>query len=468
MRSRRAPPEARTPYARPEQPPVTNSSEDPENPNWLSGLIYPAKMIASGAGKILSFFGPSSSSSSSSGENDDEDDGEEVEGRLNKVFSPSSKSDNKRAIEQLVMHETFSREEGNELIKLVKSRIVNGNGTIVLEDENAANMRTTAIMEARKWLQEKRSGSKKKLESEFDVTKLATPSQITPKEKGSPVDMAKSYMHSRPAWASPSLKFTEVGSPSPLRVPRLMEETPKSALRSSELKRGSLSSGSWNILEEIRRVRSKATEELLAAAPLTKIGLSSFSPQDNTTQDSLKNGRDAVGTAPAESSQDRGRDVLPDAATNLPCGVNLDGDAIQYMELREHQEAAGLKSNEDNEVHDPRSTMAENGFSTNMSSLAPGDDAIAKPKPPGEENGDLVDSSHDVHVVEPATDVLTAGPSDTMVNGSQNSSSMQHEELSQEFSQPIADQPSTAQASDTPQKGRKSRGYSRRGRGKGK
>jgi len=49
-------------------------------------------------------------------------------------------------------------------------------------------------------------------------------------------------------------------------------------------------------LEEIRRVRSKATEELLAATPLTKIGLSSFSPQDNTTQDSLKNGRDAVGT----------------------------------------------------------------------------------------------------------------------------------------------------------------------------
>lgn len=465
MRSRRAPPEARTPYARPEQPPEMTLSEDPENPNWLSGLIYPAKMIASGAGKILSFFGPNSSSSSSSGENEDEDDGEEVEGRLNKVFSPSSKSDNKRAIEQLVMQETFSREEGNELIKLVKSRIVNGN---VPEDENAANVRNTAIMEARKWLQEKRSGSKKKLESEFDVSKLATPSQITTKEKGSPVDMAKSYMHNRPAWASPSLKFTEVGSPSPLGVQRLMEGTPKSALRSSELKRGSLSSGSWNILEEIRRVRSKATEELLAAAPLTKISLSSFSPQDNTTQDSLKNGRDAMGTAAAESSHDGARDVLPDAATNLSSGLNLDGDAIQYMEFREHQEPAGLKSNEDNEFHDPRSTMAENGFSTNVSSLAPGDDAIAKPKPPGEENGDLADSSHDVHVVELANDVLTAGPSDIMVNGSQNSSSLQHEELSQEFSQPIADQPSTAQASDTPQKGRKSRGNSRRGRGKGK
>jgi len=100
--------------------------------------------------------------------------------------------------------------------------------------------------------------------------------------------------------------------------------------------------------------------------------------------------------------------------------------------------------------------------------LAPGDDATAKPKPPGEENGDLVDSSHDVHVVEHPTDVLAAGPSDTMVNGSQTSSSMQHEELSQEFSQPIADQPSTAQASATPQKGRKPRGYSRRGRGRGK
>jgi len=49
---------------------------------------------------------------------------------------------------------------------------------VILEDGNAANMRTNAIMEARKWLQEKRSGSKKKLESEFDVTKLATPSQV--------------------------------------------------------------------------------------------------------------------------------------------------------------------------------------------------------------------------------------------------------------------------------------------------
>jgi len=63
-----------------------------------------------------------------------------------------------------------------------------------------------------------------------------------------------------------------------------------------QLKRGSLSSGSWNILEEIRRVRSKAAEELLAASPLTKIGLSSFSPQDNPTGDSLNNDRDAVET----------------------------------------------------------------------------------------------------------------------------------------------------------------------------
>jgi len=47
--------------------------------------------------------------------------------------------------------------------------------------------------------------------------------------------MAKSYMQNRPAWASPSLKFAEVGSPSPLGVQRLMEETPKSTLRSSEV-----------------------------------------------------------------------------------------------------------------------------------------------------------------------------------------------------------------------------------------
>lgn len=54
----------KTPYSRPSpSSPTPPLSDNVENPNWLSGLIHPAKVIASGAGKLLSFFG-----------NDDDDD----------------------------------------------------------------------------------------------------------------------------------------------------------------------------------------------------------------------------------------------------------------------------------------------------------------------------------------------------------------------------------------------------------
>lgn len=56
-----------------------------------------------------------------------------------------------------------------------------------------------------------------------------------------------------------------------------------------QVKKSSFTSGSFNLLDEIRRVRSKATEELLAAAPLTKTIRSSFSPERNMPQDSLMN-----------------------------------------------------------------------------------------------------------------------------------------------------------------------------------
>ncbi|XP_021731442.1 protein KAKU4-like isoform X2 [Chenopodium quinoa] len=67
------------------------------------------------------------------------------------------------------------RKEANKLIKLVRSRVVDSNGTF---GETTLNMRTSAIMEARKWLQEKRSGSKKKFEIELDSANVASPFQL--------------------------------------------------------------------------------------------------------------------------------------------------------------------------------------------------------------------------------------------------------------------------------------------------
>ncbi|KAJ8442787.1 hypothetical protein Cgig2_016253 [Carnegiea gigantea] len=420
VRRRRVPVASRTPYAPPEKLPKPERApieEDHENPNWLSGLIYPAKTIASSAGKLLSFFDPGSSSFSSdaeSSENDDEED--EVEndvsflqhGRSDKVLSSSSKTEKKRKIEQLVVQETFSREEGSELIKLIKSRLVDANEN---SDESAANMRTTAIMEARKWLQQKRFGSKEKVENELDATNLATPYQATRNEKGSPVGMAKSYMQNRHAWVSPTLNHSEFGSPSPLGVLHFKEETPRSTLYSSEMKTSSVSSGSWNILEEVRRVRSKATEELLAATPLTKTRMSSFSPE-----------------APADATHDRLQNVLLDASTILPSRINQVSDAVQSMEPHECPQDAGNIAD----------TICYRDF------LAGGQDATLSPRPSDGNTGGSSQAGPYVHVEDPQ-----ANPPNDVINGAQNSSSIELEELFQEPSEPIQEQTSKTIAKDS-------------------
>lgn len=52
-------------------------------------------------------------------------------------------------------------------------------------------------------------------------------------------------------------------------------------------KRETFSAGSWNIQEEIRRVRSKATENMLRTLPSTRIDLSSFALEPKTFQHSF-------------------------------------------------------------------------------------------------------------------------------------------------------------------------------------
>lgn len=52
--------------------------------------------------------------------------------------------------------------------------------------------------------------------------------QVNEGELGSPVDMAKSYMQTRPPWASPSANHIECGSPSPTGIQLFKEETPYS------------------------------------------------------------------------------------------------------------------------------------------------------------------------------------------------------------------------------------------------
>ncbi|TQD83795.1 hypothetical protein C1H46_030676 [Malus baccata] len=236
---------ARTPYDRPR---LVNPAP-PENPSWFSRLIYsPTRKIASGAGKIISsVIGPdSSSSSSSSSVGMPEIDSvlssdsynvacqcrwnfKDASNRLIKVMEkivrngtseeikflgkepPSTlgKSDNKHVIEQLLIKETFSKEECDRLIKIIKSRVV---GFTNAEDaENTRPDAESPVMEAKKWLSEKRLGSTSKPVLDHGTHTLS--SLMFPQggedEGGSPVDVAKVYMRARPSWASPSIKHGE-------------------------------------------------------------------------------------------------------------------------------------------------------------------------------------------------------------------------------------------------------------------
>ncbi|KAL9230469.1 hypothetical protein vseg_005815 [Gypsophila vaccaria] len=461
-RTRRPAPSSRTPYARPPTPPAAEAAEDEiANPNWLSSLIYPAKVIVSGAGKILSFFGNDSEDEDDEDDSEYDDDEGDNDGS-DKVCSPTSKSVNKHKIEQMVLEETFTREEGDQLIRLIRSRMVDTNGT---RGQGTPPARNTAIMEARKWLQEKRSGSKKKMEAELDSL-----SQFTRSEKGSPTDMAKSYMQNRPAWGSPSLKHVEFGSPSALGALTFKEETPTSTLRSSELKRSSFAAGSWNLLDEIRRVRSKATEELLSATPSTKTSLSIFSTVNN--QEILESKGNIEAAGQTESTHVKPDNALHDAVANS--FLREDDNAGQSAEHQERPEAVDVsvvKDNKDNEVNESRTTTAENGSVVSgrrPSSYVQGLISAKDPRPSEKENGNLVnltEEEQDVHVANilpDPIDVPCTTDTQAVLNGSQHSSSLQEEDLSQSLSQPIVDGP--ADQPKEAQKEKKSRGNTRKSR----
>ncbi|KAJ9537422.1 hypothetical protein OSB04_030155 [Centaurea solstitialis] len=206
-----------TPYDRPT--PV----QQPESPNWFNGLVSPAKFVAGGATKLLSsFWNPkgwasrsnSSSESDSDSEGVIEDDNEDNEklsdvgDELNQTKGSSSgKSEILHLVEQLLMLESFSREECDRLIEIVNSRAVECTMRDGMETElkNPDNS-NQAITEARKLITKNMVGSSSK--SDLDSIH-GSKSQVTPN-------------------------------------------------------RDYLSGGTWNIQDEVRRLRSKATEDMLS------------------------------------------------------------------------------------------------------------------------------------------------------------------------------------------------------------
>ncbi|XP_011031358.1 PREDICTED: uncharacterized protein LOC105130507 isoform X2 [Populus euphratica] len=313
-----------TPYDRPA--PRLSPISTPQNPNWLSRFILsPSRIIATGAGKVLStvFGSESSASSSSSSDVDEEEEGDSgstSEGEMEDVNdgNGSSQSDEKenqtteivnhskkdlpavewktatlRVIAQLLMQETFSREECDRLTHIIKSRVVDspitgstkdGRPSKTLEktvgnDVDTPDICNTAVTEAKKWFEGKKLGSNSK-SVEYGTCILNTAPHATEGETGSPVDLAKTYMRERPPWASPSTDHIQLQSPPSMGKELFVESTPFSvsgrSLSQSKLSRGFLVTGSWNIQEELRKVRSRATEEMLRTRPSSKMDWSAL------------------------------------------------------------------------------------------------------------------------------------------------------------------------------------------------
>ncbi|GMG99191.1 hypothetical protein Nepgr_001031 [Nepenthes gracilis] len=168
------------------------------------------------------------------------------------VLPPTWKNENKRLIKQLVMRETFSREECDELTKIIESRVTNWIAESVNNTAKTTPDVPTAIMEAKKWLQEKKFGSGSNLKLEHDALPYVIKGWL-----GSPVDVAKSYMQDRPAWASPTLRHIEFKTTSPMGPQHSKDEMPitifGNSLQPSQIQRSSVASGSWNILEEVQK-----------------------------------------------------------------------------------------------------------------------------------------------------------------------------------------------------------------------
>ncbi|KAJ3704625.1 hypothetical protein LUZ61_008330 [Rhynchospora tenuis] len=243
--------------------PPTNS--DGGDKKWISGLL-------SGAGKIISSVFAAASSDSE----DDEDDDQALLQDPNTNLPPQTNS--KITIHRLITNQSFSRQESDKLIKLIESRVLQPTPPYNQQNHNidhtpysslqaSPEMCTAAVAEAKKWFQEKKkSASSTSKTADLGPCKLSADMSHFEIEGdiGSPVDLAKSYMLSKPPWQSPFLTSASTLFSTPLSGPskfssEAIHGTFDHSLPSSRfLKRDYISTGLWDPKEESsRRVRSK-------------------------------------------------------------------------------------------------------------------------------------------------------------------------------------------------------------------
>ncbi|CAN4075759.1 unnamed protein product [Withania somnifera] len=443
------------PYDRP--PPAAAEEEAVVNksPNWLTGHVFPAtRTIISGAAKILtSVFNTESSSSSSSDEECDTDSMSEDDAREeNDIYSEvrelnkhpqlrGERSQTKHLIEQLLMQETFSREERDQLLTIINSRVVDSSS---LEGNDTLDHSSQAIIEARKWLEEKRDG----VRSDNTLRGLSAVVKNVDDTFGSPVEMAKSYMKVRPPWASPSDDHSGLRTPSQMKAKLFDEETPYTVSGdslSSFKKKNSFASGSWNIHEELRKVRSKATEDLLRAhpsketdyqlhlverkaEPKSAVGDLTGTSTTEKINDSVSVRLSKLSDVPikwsdVEVTQDDGKNETGplDPASSIQLqdqAIRVGGHAVSESHLpsdpvlpSEHNDGLNTTDSAAQEVTRPNLAQSSNGYISLEASLSAGqtrgqnDSQIGGEKPkPGTSNQD---KSTEPHKVEDKCELLS-------------------------------------------------------------
>ncbi|CAL5029571.1 unnamed protein product [Urochloa decumbens] len=272
-------------------------SAEGSSPGWLSGFVSGAKRVIS---SVLLFSSPEETGSGEDEEDDDEEgnglNSDENEDVLHAHGAIVPYSESKLAIEQMVMKETFTRDECDKMVELIKSRVIDPMFPEAREygspeetpSRNAgighnytgvwrsfkhdrdfsksvplSSMRpgsfspgsplqaspelcTAAVTEAKKWLEEKRQGlglkpeDNEKCTLNTDMLTSGIDSDI-----GSPVDLAKSYMQSLPPWQSPFLGSQKFNTSPSKYLSSLSKVTTKEDYLSNF----------WEKLEESRRAR---------------------------------------------------------------------------------------------------------------------------------------------------------------------------------------------------------------------
>ncbi|XP_010914177.1 uncharacterized protein [Elaeis guineensis] len=407
LRGRPAAPPA-SPYARPKKQlpsPASASLASSQSPRWIQGLI-------SGAGKLIStvFRSEDSSCSSSSGYSSDgeislsSDDKEDVDAsskhlhRLNQGGNrPNSardcmegsqavvsRSESKLVIEQLLMQETFTRDECNRLTKIIQSRVIEAPFTGVVEGGTHKGTSDRATSSATAFLGAWQSLNQNLLESiQYSASKLNAFSPgysaiqaCTPDLRDTAVMEAKKWLEEKRL--ASSSKHTFDCGPCTLNTDRLQYV----------LKRNSLSIGLWDTLEETRRVRLKSRDETLEIPKFKQIDSSARLFENDTSKISLgADMRDQKVLGVDHHSNSLGPTDVPSASPKLPEELNTENLCSNG--------ALGFSDQKDGEEN----TLTETGNVTSIDIVSEPEEALNAVQPTNKSSLPHTNSSHPVRSI---------------------------------------------------------------------